>query len=80
LRATTHDGADAPTQEGFHDAITDSGDDPREFHARNILGPPGWGRVETVSLHEIRRVDARGVHGHQDVVGTGLGGVALFDH
>jgi hypothetical protein len=79
LRATTHDGADASTQEWFYDAITHCGNDAGEFHTRNVDGPPRRGRVETVSLHEIRRVDARGMHGDQDVVRTGLGGVALFD-
>jgi len=77
LRSTTHDGTHATSEYGLHHPVTDCAHDTGEFHARYVNGPAEGSRIKTLSLHEIGGVDARRVHRHHDVEGTGHRRVAL---
>lgn len=79
LSATADNGADPSPEQRLYDAISNRRDDARQLHAGNIFGPSGWGWVDARSLEKIGRVEARRMNANDDVVGTGLGGGALFE-
>jgi hypothetical protein len=79
LGAATNDGADSSPEERFVYPFTDGTHDTGEFHTGHVRGPALGGGVVAVALHEVGRVDPGTADRDDDVVGAGIGGLALLE-